>query len=187
MHARHILVENEDDAKKAYDRVKGGEDFAKVAKELSKDPGSSDGGDLGWFTKDRMVKEFADAAFAMKPGDISQPVKSQFGWHVIKVEERRTKPVPTFDQVKPQIATLSDAKVAAGPHPEAALRGQDREAEPPTPPAAAPARDAAAPAPDATPRSRCGRRGQAGAAGRPAGHAAPKPSDAAPAEVQPKP
>ena len=68
VHARHILLENEADAKKAYERVKGGEDFGKVAKELSKDPGSSDGGDLGWFTKDRMVKEFADAAFAMKPG-----------------------------------------------------------------------------------------------------------------------
>ena len=102
--ARHILVENEADAKKAYDRVKGGEDFAKVAKELSKDPGSSDGGDLGWFTKDRMVKEFADAAFALKPGEVSQPVKSQFGWHIIKLEERRQKAVPTFDQVKPQIA-----------------------------------------------------------------------------------
>ena len=103
MHARHILLESEDEAKKAQARVKGGEDFAKVAKELSKDPGSSEGGDLGFFTKDRMVKEFADAAFAMKPGDISVPVKSQFGWHVIRLEERRTKPIPSFDQVKPQI------------------------------------------------------------------------------------
>ena len=76
-----------------------------------------------------MVKEFADAAFAMKPGDVSQPVKSQFGWHVIKLEEQaRTKPVPTFDQVKPQIARYLTAEVAAGPHPEAAHRGQDREA-----------------------------------------------------------
>lgn len=103
--ARHILVEGEDDAKKIAARVKGGEDFAKVAKEASKDPGSgAEGGDLGFFTKDRMVPEFAEAAFAMKPGEVSAPVKSQFGWHVIKVEERRQKPAPTFDQVKDRIA-----------------------------------------------------------------------------------
>ncbi|KAF0227997.1 MAG: peptidyl-prolyl cis-trans isomerase [Beijerinckiaceae bacterium] len=103
--ARHILVEGEDDAKKIAARVKGGEDFAKVAKEASKDPGSgAEGGDLGFFTRDRMVPEFAEAAFAMKPGEVSAPVKSQFGWHVIKVEERRQKPAPTFDQVKDRIA-----------------------------------------------------------------------------------
>ena len=91
--ARHILVENEEDAKKAAARVKGGEDFAKVAGELSKDPGSkTDGGDLGFFTKDRMVEPFAEAAFKLEPGQISDPVKSQFGWHVIKVEEKRNKP-----------------------------------------------------------------------------------------------
>ncbi len=102
--ARHILLQTEEEAKKAYDRVKAGEDFATVAKELSKDPGSSDGGDLGYFTKERMVPEFSTAAFAMKPGEISQPVKSQFGWHVIKVEDKRTKAIPPFEQVKPQIA-----------------------------------------------------------------------------------
>lgn len=102
--ARHILLQTEDEAKKAYDRVKAGEDFAAVAKELSKDPGSSDGGDLGYFTKERMVPEFSAAAFALKAGEISQPVKSQFGWHVIKVEDKRSKPIPPFDQVKPQIA-----------------------------------------------------------------------------------
>jgi peptidyl-prolyl cis-trans isomerase C len=102
--ARHILVENEDDAKKAAARVKGGEDFAKVAGELSKDPGSkTDGGDLGFFTKDRMVEPFAEAAFKLEPGQISDPVKSQFGWHVIKVEEKRAKPVPTFEETKDQV------------------------------------------------------------------------------------
>ena len=106
VHARHILLDNEADAKKAYDRVKGGEDFAKVAKEVSKDPGAADGGDLGWFTKDRMVKEFADAAFALKPGEISQPVKSQFGWHIIKLEDRRQKAPPPLEQVKQQIASF---------------------------------------------------------------------------------
>jgi peptidyl-prolyl cis-trans isomerase C len=102
IHARHILVATEADAQAALKRVKGGEDFAKVAKEVSKDPGS-EGGDLGWFTKDRMVPEFADAAFKLEPGQISDPVKSQFGWHVIQVEEKREKSFPPFDQVKDQI------------------------------------------------------------------------------------
>ena len=73
-HAHHILVETEDQAKAAQKRVKGGEDFAKVATELSKDPGAK-GGDLGWFTKDRMVPEFGEAVFKMEPGQISEPVK----------------------------------------------------------------------------------------------------------------
>ena len=104
VHARHILVDNEAEAKKIAARIKGGEDFAKVAAETSKDPGSkAEGGDLGWFTKDRMVPDFANAAFAMKPGQVSDPVKTQFGWHVIKVEEKRTKPQPTFDELKEQI------------------------------------------------------------------------------------
>ena len=102
-HARHILVSTEDEAKAALARVKGGEDFAKVAGELSKDPGSQ-GGDLGWFTKERMVPEFAEVAFKLEPGKISEPVKSQFGWHIIKVEEKRVKPFPAFDTVKDQIA-----------------------------------------------------------------------------------
>lgn len=102
--ARHILVEQEDEAKKIHARLKAGEDFAKIAKEASKDPGSgAEGGDLGFFTKDRMVPEFAEAAFALKVGEISQPVKSQFGWHVIKLEEKRNRPVPTLDQVKDRL------------------------------------------------------------------------------------
>ncbi|GGH31199.1 peptidylprolyl isomerase [Alsobacter metallidurans] len=105
VHARHILVEQEADAKAAAERVKKGEDFAKVAAELSKDPGSGkEGGDLGWFSKERMVPEFADAAFKLQPGQVSEPVKSQFGWHVIKLEEKRTKPVPPYDEVKEQIS-----------------------------------------------------------------------------------
>jgi peptidyl-prolyl cis-trans isomerase C len=102
--ARHILVESEDEAKKALARVKAGEDFAKVAAELSKDPGSkTDGGDLGFFTKERMVAPFAEAAFKLKPGELSEPVQSQFGFHVIRVEERRVKPVPAFEELKEQI------------------------------------------------------------------------------------
>jgi peptidyl-prolyl cis-trans isomerase C len=102
--ARHILVEGEDEAKKVYARVKGGEDFAKVAGEVSKDPGSkTDGGDLGFFTKDRMVAPFAEAAFKLEAGQLSEPVKTQFGWHVIKVEEKRVKPIPPFEEMKEQV------------------------------------------------------------------------------------
>ncbi len=103
VHARHILVQTEDEAKAALARVQKGEDFAKVADELSKDPGSQ-GGDLGWFTKDKMVPEFADAAFKLEPGQVSGPVKSEFGWHIIKVESKREKSFPPFDQVKDQVA-----------------------------------------------------------------------------------
>jgi peptidyl-prolyl cis-trans isomerase C len=186
VHARHILLENEADAKKAEERVKGGEDFAKVAKELSKDPGSSDGGDLGWFTKDRMVKEFADAAFAMKPGDISDPVKSQFGWHIIKVEDRRTKPVPTFDQVKPQIANYLTRKSQQDLILKLRAEAKIDKPEPPKPtsPPAAPA----APAPDAS-QAAPDQSGQAKPApqdGQPATAAPANPSSAAPSEVQPK-
>jgi peptidyl-prolyl cis-trans isomerase C len=102
--ARHILVEQEEEAQKVFARVKGGEDFAKVALEVSKDPGSGKtGGDLGYFSRDRMVKPFADAAFGAEKGALVAPVKSQFGWHIIKVEDKRTKPVPGFEEVRPQI------------------------------------------------------------------------------------
>ena len=104
--ARHILVEKEDEAKAALARVRAGEDFAKVAAELSKDPGSGkEGGDLGYFTQDRMVPQFAAMAFQLKPGDVSEPVQTQFGWHVIKVEDRRTRPFPKFEDVKGEIET----------------------------------------------------------------------------------
>jgi peptidyl-prolyl cis-trans isomerase C len=109
IHARHILLPDEASAKAALARVKGGEDFAKVATELSKDPGG-EGGDLGWFTKDRMVPEFSEAAFKLEPGQISDPVKTQFGWHVIKVEEKRVKTFPPFDQVKDQAARYVQQK-----------------------------------------------------------------------------
>jgi peptidyl-prolyl cis-trans isomerase C len=109
IHARHILVATEGDAQAVLKRLKAGEDFAKVAKETSKDPGS-EGGDLGWFTKDRMVPAFADAAFKLKENEISEPVKSQFGWHVIQLEGRRQKTFPPFEQVKDQIARYSVQK-----------------------------------------------------------------------------
>jgi peptidyl-prolyl cis-trans isomerase C len=101
--ARHILVASEDEAKAIVDQLKKGADFAALAKEKSKDPGAADGGDLGYFTKDQMVPEFADVAFKLDKGQISDPVHTQFGWHVIKVEDKRTKPTPTFDEVKGQL------------------------------------------------------------------------------------
>jgi peptidyl-prolyl cis-trans isomerase C len=101
--ARHILVETEDEAKNLLDQIKGGADFATLAKEKSKDPGAAEGGDLGYFTKDQMVPEFADVAFKMYPGQLSNPVKTQFGWHIIKVEDKRAKQPPEFDKVKDQI------------------------------------------------------------------------------------
>jgi peptidyl-prolyl cis-trans isomerase C len=101
--ARHILVPTEEEAKAALKRVRAGEDFAKVADEVSKDPGSK-GGDLGWFTKDRMVPEFGEAAYKLNKGEISEPVKSQFGWHVIKLEDKRQKAFPAFEDVKSQVA-----------------------------------------------------------------------------------
>ncbi len=109
--ARHVLVETEDEAKKVAGRLKGGEDFGKVAGEVSKDPGSkSDGGDLGFFTQDRMVQPFAEAAFKLEAGQISDPVKTPFGWHVIRVEEKRMKTVPAFDEMKEQVETYLTRK-----------------------------------------------------------------------------
>jgi peptidyl-prolyl cis-trans isomerase C len=103
VHARHILVPTEDEAKAILAQLKGGADFATLAKEKSKDPGAANGGDLGYFTKEQMVPEFAEVAFKLDKGQISDPVKTQFGWHIIKVEDKRIKPTPTFEQVKPQI------------------------------------------------------------------------------------
>ncbi|EKS30635.1 MAG: peptidylprolyl isomerase [Afipia felis] len=113
VHARHILVETEDQAKEIIAKLKKGADFAELAKKESKDPGASDGGDLGFFTKDQMVPEFSAAAFALEPGQISGPVKSQFGWHVIKVEEKRARKAPPFDQVKPQLEAFVIRKAQA--------------------------------------------------------------------------
>jgi peptidyl-prolyl cis-trans isomerase C len=104
--ARHILVETEDEAKAVQKQVKDGTDFAELAKQKSKDPGASEGGDLGYFGKEQMVPEFANAAFKLEKGQVSDPVKSQFGWHIIKVEDRRQKQLPEFDKVKDQIETF---------------------------------------------------------------------------------
>ena len=104
--ARHILVETEDEAKAVVAELKKGADFAELAKAKSKDPGAADGGDLGYFTKDQMVPEFSEVAFKLDKGQLSDPVKSQFGWHVIKVEDKRNCQPPEFDKVKDQLESF---------------------------------------------------------------------------------
>ena len=102
--ARHILVEDEAKAKEIADKLAKGGDFAALAKEFSKDPGSKDnGGDLGFFGRGQMVPEFEAAAFALEKGKLSAPVKSNFGFHIIKLEDKRTRQAPPFDSVKDRI------------------------------------------------------------------------------------
>ena len=102
IHARHILVATKEEAEEVAKKLKEGADFATLAKEKSKDP-SAEGGDLGFFTRGQMLKPFEDAAFALDVNKISEPVQTQFGWHIIKVEEKRARPLPTFDEVKDNI------------------------------------------------------------------------------------
>lgn len=103
--ARHILVDNEADAKAVIGELEKGKSFESLAKEKSKDPSAKDGGDLGFFNRQDMVPEFSSAAFALKPGEYTKtPVQTQFGWHVIKLEERRAGTPPSFESVKDQIA-----------------------------------------------------------------------------------
>jgi peptidyl-prolyl cis-trans isomerase C len=125
VHARHILIRavpgDEKASKEAEDKIKAiivrlnkGEDFAKVANELTEDPsGKANGGDLGFFSKEQMVPEFSDTAFGLEKGKISGPVKTQFGWHVIKTEEIRVKPQPKYEEVKPQIEQYVTRKAQA--------------------------------------------------------------------------
>jgi peptidyl-prolyl cis-trans isomerase C len=114
VHARHILVATEDEAKAVLAELKNGKDFAELAKEKSKDPSAKEnGGDLGYFTKEQMVPEFAEVAFKLDKGKLSDPVKSQFGWHVIMVLDKRPKVIPPFEQVKPQIENYVAHKAQA--------------------------------------------------------------------------
>ncbi len=108
VHARHILVKTEEEANAILKQLADGGDFEAIAKEKSEDPGSKPtGGDLGFFTKGQMVPEFEAEAFALKAGETStKPVKTQFGYHIIKVEEHRTQPVPTLDQVREQVVQV---------------------------------------------------------------------------------
>ncbi len=114
--ARHILLEEEAEAKEAIVALDGGADFADLARERSTGPSGPKGGDLGFFTKEQMVPEFAEVAFAMEPGSHSkEPVQTQFGWHVIKVEDRRAAAPPALEELRADIFNeLAQAVIADG-------------------------------------------------------------------------
>jgi peptidyl-prolyl cis-trans isomerase C len=102
--ARHILVDSKDKAREVYEKLAHGSDFARLAKEYSKDPGSKDqGGDLGFFGRGQMVPQFEDAAFRLKKGEISEPFESQFGWHIVRLDDRRQRSAPAFEAVKERV------------------------------------------------------------------------------------
>ena len=137
--ARHILVETEDEAKAVLAELKKGTDFAELAKAKSKDPGSADGGDLGYFTKDQMVPEFSEVAFKLDKGALSDPVKSQFGWHIIKVEDKRDRQPPEYEKVKDQLETFLVRKSQSELITKLRAEGKvERIAPPPAPAPAAP-------------------------------------------------
>jgi peptidyl-prolyl cis-trans isomerase C len=105
--ARHILLKTEEDAKAVIKEIADGADFIKLAETKSTGPSASNGGDLGWFKSSTMVKEFAAALKAMKKGDVSTaPVKTNFGWHIIKVEDTRPTNLPDIKTVKPQLSRM---------------------------------------------------------------------------------
>ena len=157
--AKHILVSTEDEAKALIAEIKKGAAFDKLAKEKSTDKASgAEGGDLGWFKKSDMVKEFADAAFALNKGDLTEtPVKTQFGYHVIKLEDRRKAPPPSYEEMADQLREEMAREVITGQLDRLrsgakvekfAMDGSKPEAKPATPPAA-PGAPAAAPTPAA--------------------------------------
>jgi peptidyl-prolyl cis-trans isomerase C len=111
--ARHILVKTEAEAQSIINQLNHGANFAKLAQKDSIDPGAANGGELGWFAQNQMVPAFANAAFALQPGEYTKtPVQSQFGWHVILCEGKRTAPTPSLDDVKQQISQdIADAAI----------------------------------------------------------------------------
>jgi peptidyl-prolyl cis-trans isomerase C len=115
VHARHILVEDEATAKDMIVKLDGGADFAELAQEHSTGPSSSRGGDLGYFTADQMVPEFSEKAFELKNGEHSKaPVQTQFGWHVIMVEDRRDSTPPAFENMEQQLREEASRDVVNG-------------------------------------------------------------------------
>ena len=111
--ARHILVETEEEANAAIERLQAGEDFADLARELSVGPSGENGGDLGYFSLGDMVEPFGEVAFGLEAGTFTtEPVETQFGWHVIKTEEHRTVEPPSFDDIRPQLVDATAAEIA---------------------------------------------------------------------------
>ncbi len=112
--ARHILVAAEEEALAVIARINGGDAFEDVAKEKSIGPSAQRGGDLGYFTRDQMVPEFAEAAFNLQPGEMTEaPVKTGFGWHVIIVDDRRPGSPPSFEDTRDQLATEMSQEVVS--------------------------------------------------------------------------
>jgi len=110
--ASHILVESEKEALKILNSLKAGSDFSKLAQEKSTGPSGPNGGQLGWFGPGQMVPEFEAAVLVLEIGGISQPVKTQFGWHLVKLNDIRVKALPTFEEMKPELVQqLSQAKI----------------------------------------------------------------------------
>ena len=110
--ARHILLDSEEKAMGIIKKLQAGGEFAKLASEYSTGPSAASGGDLGWFGEGQMVPEFSKAAFALNPGDIvTKPVKTQFGWHIILVEDRKVSAPPSFDEAKEQLASTMSQKL----------------------------------------------------------------------------
>ena len=135
--AAHILVESEELAQELREKLDAGADFAELAREHGTDGTAQRGGDLGWFSHDQMVPAFADAVFAMEPGTIAGPVETDFGWHLIKLEDRRTRPVPPLAQVQAEL--MQEVMRAAQVAVVEELRAEaeiDVPAEAPVPPEA---------------------------------------------------
>ena len=164
-HARHILVATEPFAQKIVDRLNKGEKFEDIAKRDSMDSSKTNGGDLGWFTPDRMLPEFSGAVMALKPGEYTKkPVQTQYGWHVIQLVDTRDLAAPQFDQVKQRLEQVVQAKKFRSYMDELMRTAKIEKLDQPATPAAAataPAAPATAPAPQGTPA--------------PAGAAAPPP------------
>jgi peptidyl-prolyl cis-trans isomerase C len=115
VNARHILMENEDDARAVIAALDEGGDFAELAGEKSIGPTSSRGGDLGYFSRDQMVPEFSEAAFALETGAYTKdPVQTQFGWHVILLEDRRNQAPPTFEASEEKLREEVERSVVEG-------------------------------------------------------------------------
>jgi peptidyl-prolyl cis-trans isomerase C len=144
--ARHILLQTETEARNAIVALQAGADFATLARERSRGPGAAEGGDLGFFKREEMPDAFAEAAFALAPGQFTTtPVRTQFGWHVIKLEERREEPRPSFEQAEEELrrAIIDEAatRVIDRLRAQASVQRFNLDGSPlPAPPPAAPRR-----------------------------------------------
>ncbi|MBS0272516.1 MAG: peptidylprolyl isomerase [Proteobacteria bacterium] len=181
VHMRHILVDSKETAASIIKALKNGTDFKKLAKDKSKDETSKEGGDLGWFRKSELPQELADAAFALTPGSYSQePVKTDFGWHIIKVEEVRDAKPPKFEEVKNELKSLmtQEAIVAIVKDLRAKVKIVlfDKDGKPLPPPEAAKKPEAATAAPTNAPAPATG--------AAPSAAPAPAPAPAAPAATK---